>query len=202
MPNTNAPFGFQQRAGLGASPTFEQIEERIAATTAPIFWGDPVFRLADSTIAGATTGPGPGAAILAGIFQGVSWLSIAVKRTVWANYWGGADIAAGTQARCWITNDPAARFLVQAGNSTTVGFVQADIGMNAQFGYGVGNPANGISGAFIDMAVARAVTPTLPFRVIALVTDPPGGPGTQAGAYNWAVVGFNNVEPKSLTAQA
>ena len=202
MPNTNAPFGFQQRAGLGSSPTYEQVEERIASTTAPIFQGDPVFRLADSTIAGATTGPGPGTGVLAGIFQGCSYLSVAIKRTVWSNYWGGADMAAGSQAKCWITNDPNARFLVQAGNSTTVGFVQADIGMNAQFGYGVGNTANGISGAYIDMAVARAVTATLPFRVVALVTDPPGGPGTQAGAYNWAVVAFNNVEPKSLTAQA
>lgn len=202
MPNTNAPFGFQEASGLGSPPTYEQIEERIASTTAPIFWGDPVFRLADSTIAGATTGPGPGAGVLAGIFQGVSWLSVSQRRTIWANYWGGGDIAAGSQARCWIINAPGARFRVQAGNSTTVGFVQADIGMNAQFGYGTGNVANGMSGAFIDMAVARAVTPTLPFRIISLIVDPPGGPGTQAGPYNWAIVGFNNVETKSLTAQA
>ena len=202
MPNTNAPFGFQEAAGLGSPPTYEQQQELIASTTAPIFWGDPVFRLADSTIAGATTGPGPGAAILAGIFQGCQYLSVALKRQVWSNYWPAADVAAGSNSRCWITNSPQARFRVQAGNSTTVGFVQADVGMNAQFGYGVGNPANGISGAFIDMAVARAVTATLPFRIVSLITDPPGGPGTQAGPYNWAIVAFNNVEPKSLTAQA
>jgi hypothetical protein len=202
VPNTNAPFGFQQAAGLGSVPTYEQVQELIASTTAPIFTGDPVFRLADGSIAGATTGPGPGAGVLAGIFNGCSYLSVSQKRTVWANYWSGGDIAAGTTARCWIINDPNARFRVQAGNSTTVGFVQADIGMNAQFGYGVGNTANGLSGAYIDMAVARAVTPTLPFRVVSLIVDPPGGPGTQAGPYNWAIVAFNNVEPKSLTAQA
>jgi hypothetical protein len=202
VPNTNAPFGFQEAGGLGSPPTYEQIEEKIASTTAPIFWGDPVFRLADGTIAGATTGPGPGAGVLAGIFQGCEYLSVSQKRVVWANYWGGADVAAGSTSRCWITNAPGARFRVQAGNSTTVGFVPADVGMNAQFGYGTGNTANGMSGAYIDMAVARAVTPTLPFRIISLIFDPPGGPGTQAGAYNWAIVGFNNVETKSLTAQA
>jgi peptidoglycan hydrolase-like protein with peptidoglycan-binding domain len=202
VPNVNAPYGFQQAQGLGASPTYEQVQEKIASTTAPIFWGDPVFRLADSTMAGPTTGPGPGAAVMAGIFQGCSYMSVANKRKVWSNYWPAADVQAGSTSDCWITNDPNARFRVQAGNSTTVGFVQADIGMNAQFGYGTGNPANGLSGAYIDMAVARAVTATLPFRVIALILDPPGGPGTQSGAYNWAIVGFNNVETKSLTAQA
>jgi hypothetical protein len=202
LPNVNAPFGFQERGGLAAPPTFEQIQESIAVGTAPIFWGDPVFRLADGTIAGATTGPGPGAGVLAGIFQGCEYLSVALGRLIWSRYWPAGDVNAAFTPRCWITNSPLGRFLVQAGNSTTVGFVPADVGMNAQFGYGAGNVANGMSGAFIDMTVARAVTPTLPFRVIALVTDPPGGPGTQTGAYNWAVVGFNNVETKSLTAQA
>jgi hypothetical protein len=202
VPNTNAPFGFQEASGLGSPPTYEQIQEQIAAATAPIFKGDPVFRLADGTVAGATTGPGPGAAVMAGIFMGCSYLSVALSRKVWSNYWPAADVAAGTTSVCWVINAPGARFRVQAGNSTTVGFVAADVGMNAQFGYGVGNPANGLSGAYIDMGVARAVTATLPFRVIALVTDPPGGPGTQSGAYNWAIVGFNNVETKSLTAQA
>jgi hypothetical protein len=202
VPNTNAPFGFQEAAGLGSPPTFEQQQEVVASTTAPIFAGDPVFRLADGSIAGATTGPGPGAAVMAGIFVGCEFLSVSQKRPVWSNYWPAADVAAGSTSKCWINNSPGARFRVQAGNSTTIGFVQADVGMNAQFGYGVGNTANGLSGAYIDMAVARAVTATFPFRVVALVTDPPGGPGTLAGAYNWAIVAFNNVETKSLTAQA
>jgi len=202
VPNTNAPYGFQEAAGLGSPPTYEQQQENIASTTAPMFTGDPVFRLADSTIAGATTGPGPGAGVLAGIFIGCEYLSVSQKRMVWSNYWPAGDVAAGSLSRCWIINAPGARFRVQAGNSPTVGFVPADVGLNAQFGYGAGNTANGISGAYIDMAVARAVTATLPFRVVSLVVDPPGGPGTQAGPYNWAIVAFNNVETKSLTAQA
>jgi hypothetical protein len=200
--NTNAPFGFQEAASLGAPPTYEQQQEVIAAATAPIFAGDPVFRLADGSIAGATTGPGPGTAVMAGIFVGCSYLSVANRRRVWSNYWPASDVAAGTFSPCHIINNPNARFRVQAGNSSSVGFVQADIGMNCQFGYGTGNAANGISGAYVDMAVARAVTATLPFRVVALITDPPGGPGTQTGAYNWAIVAFNNVETKNALAQA
>ena len=43
------------------------------------------------------------------------------------------------------------------------------------------------------------MTATLPFRVVGLVTDPPGSAGTASGAYNWVVVAFNNVSTKTLT---
>jgi len=32
------------------------------------------------------------------------------------------------------------------------------------------------------------------------VTDPPGGPGTASGAYNYVIVSFNNVSTKQLTS--
>jgi hypothetical protein len=44
------------------------------------------------------------------------------------------------------------------------------------------------------------VTATLPFRVVSLVTSPPGAPGTNAGQYNLAVVSFNNCETKNTLA--
>ena len=202
MPNTNAPFGFQEAAGLGSPPTFEQIEEKIAATTAPIFRGDPVFRLADGTIAGATTGPGPGTGVLAGIFAG---LRVPLRLA-------GPDdlvelLAGGRRRRrhpepLLDHQRPGSRFRVQAGNSTTVGFVQADVGMNASSATASATPP----------AASRARTSTWPSPEPSprpcpsgssrLVVDPPGGPGTQPGPYNWAIVGFNNVETKSLMAQA
>lgn len=201
MANTNAPFGFSQYRGTGSSPTYEQVPALINAGTAAVYYGDPVIRLADGTVAGATTGPGPGSAVLAGIFIGCEYLSVAQKRKVWSNYWPGSDVAAGTTLQGYLVNDPNAQFVVQAGGSTTVGFVQADIGLNCQFAYGTGNTANGLSGSYVDMGVARATTATFPFRVVGLVTSPPGAPGTQAGAYNYGIVAFNNVETKSLTAQ-
>ena len=197
--NTFAPFGFSQYRGTGATPTWEQKLEVIAAATANIFQNDPVFRLSDGSIAGITTGPGPGAGILAGIFGTCNWLSVAQKRRVWGNYWPSADIAAGTLANCYLINDPNAQFLCQVGGSTSIGFVQADLGQNFQFAYGTGSTANGISGAYADEAVARANTATLPFRVSQLVTSPPGANGTATGAYNYIIAAFNNVETKTLT---
>ena len=201
MANTNAPFGFRQRAGLGSAPTYELAFGNVAYNTNNIFQGDPIFRLSDGTLAGVTAGPGPGTAILAGVFDTCNWISTSQKRRVWSNYWPGSDLVSGQFASTHYINDPNAQFLAQMGGSSSVGFVAADVGLNCQFAYGTGNTANGLSGAYVDETVPRATTNTLPFRVMSLVTSPPGANGTNAGAYNYAVVAFNNVETKSLTAQ-
>ena len=198
--NTSAPFGFAQRAGTGSSPTFELSEALVAYATVNIFQNDPVFRLSDGTVAGITTGPGPGTQAIAGIFDGCHYLSVANKRTIWSNYWPGSDVASGNNVTAYIVNDPSAQFVAQVGGSTSVGLVQANIGSNVQFAYGTGTTANGISGAYIDISVTPAVTSTFPFRVNGLLTSPPGAPGTAAGQYNLAIVAFNNVETKALTA--
>jgi len=69
-----------------------------------------------------------------------------------------------------------------------------------QFSYGTGNAANGISGAYV-VYNSGAITATLPFRVKSLVTEPPGSNGSDAAsAYNYVIVGFNNVSNKQLTS--
>lgn len=202
MANTFAPFGFSPRRGTGSSPTYEQVTGKTDYNTAAIFQGDPVFRLSDGTLAGNTTGPGPGTAIMAGIFVGCKYLSVSQKRTVWGNYWPGSDVATGGTAEVYYINDQDMQFTAQVGNSTTTGIVAGNIGMNVQFAYGTGNTASGLSGAYIDIATVPATTATLPFRIVDLVADPPGAPGTTTpGAYNWVVVAFNNVETRTTTAQ-
>lgn len=201
MPNVSAPFGFAQRAGTGSSPTYEQVNGFVDYNTANIFFGDPVFRLsADGSLAGITTGPGPGATPIAGIFVGCKYLSVSQKKTVWSNYWPGTDVASTQSVEAYIINDPNAQFVAQVGGSNSTGLVVGNTGLNVQFAYGTGNVANGISGAYIDITVAPATTNTFPFRFIKLVLDPPGSPGTLAGQYNYAVVAFNNVETKNLLA--
>lgn len=201
MANVFAPFGFQQRSGTGSSPTYEQVERLVDYNTANIFFGDPVFTISDGTLAGITTGPGPGTTAIAGIFVGCHYLSVAQKRTVWLNYWPGSDVASGNFVTAYIVNDPNAQFLAQVGGSSSTGFVLADVGLNCQFAYGTGTTSNGISGAYLDETVGRATTSGFPFRVVSLVTSPPGAPGTtQPAAYNYVVVAFNNVETKALTA--
>jgi hypothetical protein len=199
--NTNAPFGFRQYVGTGASPTYEQVtlpNGGIDYNTAAIYQGDPVVRFSatDGTITQASTG---GTVALAGIFQGCKYLSTSTKRTQWSNYWPGSDVAVGNQStiEAYIINDPNAQFVVQ---SDATGATQAQMGANVNFNIGTGTAANGLSGAFITPGTTAAGTNTLPFRMNSLVLNPPGANGTAAGAYNWVVVAFNNVETRALTS--
>lgn len=196
MANTNAPFGFRQYQGTGSAPTYEQIAMTIDKDdTNAVYYGDPVYPLNTGYVGKGT----PGSAVqIAGIFYGCKYLSTSQKRVVWSNYWPGADASDDVEA--YVVNDPNAKFLVQAGNSSSTGLVFGDINANVEFAYGTGNSSTGISGAYIDMAVTPNTTATYPFRVVSLVTQPPGGPGTEAGAYNYAVVAFNNVSTKQLTS--
>jgi len=196
MANTSAPFGFSQYQGTGSAPTYEQVATFCAYNTSAMYYGDPVFRNGTTGGIYPTT---PGTGVLAGVFVGCKYLSVSQKRTVWSNFWGAADVASTNTVECYVVNDPNAKFLAQVAGSTSTGLAATDIGANVQFNYGTPSTASGISGAYIDISVTPTTTSTLPFRVVSLVTDPPGANGTSSGAYNYAVVAFNNVETKTLT---
>lgn len=195
MANTFAPFGFSQWSGTGSAPTYEQNVGFCAYNTAAMYFGDPVFQNADGSIYPTT----PGTGILAGIFVGCKYLSVSQKRTVWSNFWGAADVASTNTVEVYVVNDPNAKFLAQVGGSSSTGLAATDIGANVQFAYGTPNTMSGVSGAYIDITVTPTTTATLPFKVVSLVTSPPGANGTASGAYNYAVVAFNNVSTKTLT---
>lgn len=194
MANISAPFGFSQYKGLGSAPTYEQAVGFAAYNAGAMYYGDPIFRNTDGSVYATT----PGTGTLAGVFVGCKYLSVAIKRTVWSNSWGAADVASGNTVEVYYVNDPNAQFVAQVGGSSSTGIVAADIGANVQFAYGTPNTMSGISGAYV-VYNSQANTATLPFRVVGLVTDPPGSNGTQTGAYNYVVVAFVNVEAKQLT---
>lgn len=190
MANTNAPFGFRQYSGTGSAPTYEQVVMTIASNnTTAIYFGDPVVPLNTGYISQASSN----SVQIAGIFVGCKYLSTSQKRTVWSNYWPGSDASANIEA--YVVNDPNAKFVAQ-GDATGIAF--ADINANIGFAIGTGNSATGISGAYLDTSTLNT-TNTLPFRVVGLVQNPPGSAGTDSGAYNWAIVAFNNVSTKQLT---
>lgn len=190
MANTNAPFGFRQYSGTGSAPTYEQVAMTVASNNATaIYYGDPVVPLNTGYIAQASSN----SVQVAGIFVGCKYLSTSQKRTVWSNYWPGSDATNDVEA--YVVNDPNAKFVAQ---TDATGAAFADINANIGFAIGTGNSATGISGAYLDTSTLNT-TNTLPFRVVGLVTQPPGGPGTASGAYNWAIVAFNNVSTKQLT---
>ena len=143
---------------------------------------------------GYITQAAAGTTVLAGIFVGCEYLSVAQKRRVWSNYWPGAD--ANGDVLAYVVDDPNARFVVQ-GNSTTfnisgtlTNYTSSPVGQYAQFAIGTGNTANGLSGAYLN---TLGTVITYPFIVVDLTTFPPGAPGADpTTANNWVVVGFNN----------
>lgn len=203
MANVAGYFGFRQYGGTGSAPTYEQVtlgNGGIDYNATVIYYGDPVVRVGtgDGTIEQAAGSAGASTVTMAGIFQGCKYLSTAIGRTVWSNYWpGGSPTTSANQSsiEAYIINDPAAQFIVQ---SDATGVTQAQVGGNIDFAIGTGSTANGISGAYL--LHTGIVTAAYPFRLLSLVLSPPGAAGTASGAYNLAVVGFNNVETKNSTA--
>jgi hypothetical protein len=194
MANTNAPFGFRQVSGTGSAPTYEQVAVDIAYNTTNIFFGDPVAPVNTGYITQAGTSGGSSDTQIAGIFAGCQYLSTVQKRTVWSNYYpGGTDPASGTIIG-YIINDPNAKFVAQTDGT---GAAQTNINTTVGFTIGSGNTATGISAAVVKMSTSGTDN-TQPFRILSLVTQPPGSNGTEAGAYNYVIVGFNNVSTKSL----
>lgn len=185
--------GFQQYSGNGSAPTYEQVAVEIAYNADPIFFGDPVEPDANGQIVQGNTSSGSGNTQIAGVFVGCKYLSVSQKRTVWSNYWPGSDVASSQTVEGYIVNDPNAKFKVW---TAAAGATQAAVNANIGFNIGTGNTSNGISGAY---AATIGTDSSLPFRVISLVSAPPGVNGTASGAYAQIIVQFNNVSPKQLT---
>ena len=193
MANTAAYNGFQQYSGTGSAPTYEQVAVQIAYNASAIYYGDPVNPDANGYVVVGVTTASSGNTQIAGIFVGCQYLSVSQKRTVWSNYWPGSDVASGNVVTGYIINDPNAKFIAQFGNvSVDQGYVNAVVGFNI----GTPNTSNGISGAYL--ATLGTTDTTFPFKVISLVTQPPGVNGTEAGAYQKAIVAFNFVSTKAL----
>jgi len=203
MANTNAPFGFRQYRGRGSTPSYEQVALRnggIDYNATVIYNGDPVVRVGsgDGTIKQAAGAAGGSTVTMAGIFTGCKYLSTVSKKTEWSNYWpGGSPVTSGNQStiEAYIVNDPNAQFIVQ---SDSTGVVIADVGANFDFNIGTGTAANGLSGAYL--LHTGVTTAAYPWTLQEIVVDPPGQNGTQTGAYNLAIVAFNNVETRQTVA--
>ena len=187
MANTNAPFGFQQRATINGPVNFRVAKKLISSSYGTaIGYGDavsPVISSATGYIVQSTATTTP----IAGIFYGCSYYSTSQKKQVWNNYWPGSDATGDVTA--FVCDDPTATFVVQMDST---GATQALVGQNAQLVVGSGtNTTTGYSGMYLDHTTNT--TSTFPFIITGLITDPPGANGTAAGAYNLVSVAFNNM---------
>ncbi len=193
MANTNSPNGFQYFGRLeGGSPT-EGLTTRLIASadTAALGYGDPVT----SQTTGYVSASVAGTTQIDGIFYGCTYLSTALGRIVWTNYWAGSG--AGGDVTAYICDDPQAKFVVQSDNTA---IVFADIQSNINFVAGTPNATTQFSLASVGQSTLSTTT-TLPFRVVGLLSDsaPPGTNGTDnTTAYNRVVVAPNNWDRKTL----
>ncbi|MEN6608594.1 MAG: hypothetical protein ABFD60_15215 [Bryobacteraceae bacterium] len=201
MPNTNAPFGFVPYRGNGAAPTYELSTRLIKSdNTTKIFQGDPVVPLTTGYITQMSAG---GTVRCEGIFWGCKYLSTSQKRTVWSNFWPGADASSDVEA--YLYSSPNMQFEVQSSDASgTAAIGLANIGEYINIGYGIGlagtpngNTATGLSTASVDQDTL-ATTVTHPFIVVGLVEAPPGSEGTDtASEYNRVIVAFNNASSRT-----
>lgn len=199
MANVQGPFGFAQWGTASGAPNFASNHNppyKIASGySTAIFFGDAVRMNASLTgyVERWTAADGDATHILVGIFQGCSYYSTSAKKTVWSNYWPGADATGDVNA--YVCDDPQSLWKVQAGGVAAI--TAASLGQTADISLTpVGNTTTGVSGMSL---AAPTTTNTFPFKVVNLITTPPGANGTDLTTpYNYVVVAFNNQTFKSL----
>ena len=201
MANVQGPFGFSQVGTASGMPNFaEQGNPRYQISSSyatAIFYGDAV-RLNSSGPTGyieqwANGDGGTASRILAGIFVGCTYYSTSQKKVVWNNYWPGSD-ATGTVS-AFVVDDPQSQWKVQSNTSSPLTI--ANLGQTVDIvATPTGNTTTGISGMSLS---TPTTTVTLPFKIVNLVTSPPGANGTDVTtAYNNVIVAFNNQTYKAL----
>jgi len=192
MANSSAPFGFRYVATRnGAAPSSEIEHRKIKSdNTTAIYKGDPVVSLSTGYITRATAGTTQ----IAGIFVGCKYNSSSLGgKLIESPYWPGSDALGDIDAK--IVGADGAVFRVQTTNGT---IAQADVNANINFALGTPTTATGQSGASADVATV-GTTATLPFRIVGLVSDPPGENGTESGAYQHILVRANFFDSRSTT---
>lgn len=200
MANVQGPFGFEQWGTASGPPNFafnSSPQYRISSGYATaVYFGDLVRM--DNTPAGFlqqwANGDGSTATLIpVGIFLGCQYYSTSQKKTIYNNYWPGSDATGDVTA--YVCDDPNSLWKVQAGIASAI--TQTSVGRTADIvATPVGNTTTGISGMSLS---TPTTTNTLPFKVVGLVTTPPGANGTDLTTpYNYVVVAFNNQQFKAL----
>ena len=194
MANNFAPYGFRPVNTSNGPVNWRITTRRVSSADAtPIYKGDVVMPDVGPANGYITRGT-PSATTVAGIFWGCQYLSASQKRTIWSQYWPGADAVGDVLA--YTIDDPNARFVVQTSGAafnisgTPTNFGSSPVGQYCQFNVGTPSPLTQQSGMFVDTV---GTTATFPFIITDMVLDPPGSNGTDpTSLYNYVVVGFNN----------
>jgi hypothetical protein len=213
MANTNAPFGLRFIGLMGSPVTNASLMERrnaiISSNGTAIYTGD-LTRISANGYwyqwAAAT-----GVSQCVGVFAGCRYASNSQQTVVPQKYWPGTDAASGSVLGQVIPTQLTAPplFIIQ---TDATGITLADIGANADIVVGSGSAITGFSGSYLDTTTINT-TNTLPLKIVDLWANyltgnsPEGAgssstlaPGTQAGAYNWAVVAINSMSTTGVAS--
>lgn len=197
MANVLAPFGFQFLGLLNGTPPNFAPQSMLIQNNYNVAIGQNDAVTMNTN--GYITRVASAANLMAGVFVGCTWLSVAFQRKVWRNYWPGTTDAIG-DIEAYVISHPDALFKVQMSAAASV---RADIGGNFAYTDAAPNAANGISTHTLTSG-SLAATATLPFRLYDLYSHYgiPGENGTDdTSANNIVVVLGNFFINKSTTGQ-
>jgi hypothetical protein len=211
MANTNSPFGLRFIGLMGSPVTNAALMESrnaiLYSNTGAIFTGDLVRRSANGYLYAWVAATGVSQCV--GVFRGCRYASAAQQTIVPNKYWPGSDGASGTVLAQYIPAKlaPPPLFVIQ---TDATGITVADIGANADIVVGSGSTSTGFSASYLDTTTLNT-TNTLPLTIVDLWANYSMGnapesagsssslaPGTQAGAYNWAVVAINSMSTTGI----
>lgn len=206
MANSNNPFGLYWLGQYGGGVTNSPLQERrngiLSTNTTAMYFGDLIRTSANGYLyewVAATS-----VASCAGVFNGCRFLLSVTNEITPSKYWPGTGAASGSILAQYIPGflSPTAVYAIQ---TDSTGITVADIGACADIVVGTGSTLSGRSGSYLDTTTLTSTSATLPLRIVDLYANWAMGnqaeeagagsgliAGTQAGAYNWAVVALNS----------
>lgn len=205
MANGNNPFGLMYLGLYGGSPNnASSIERRngiLYTNSTAIYSQDLLKQSANGYL--YQWSAGTAADQCWGVFDGCRFLNNFNSEVSPSKYWPGTGAASGSvlaQLYPGLTS-PSAVYAIQ---TDSTGITVADIGATADIVVGSGSTLTGKSGSYLDTTTLTTTSYIKPLVIMDLWANwQMGGPvegaaspsglvaGTQAGAYNWAVVAIN-----------
>lgn len=211
MANVNSPYGLRFIGLMGSPVTnaslMEQRNAILSSNTGAIYTGDLIRRSANGYLYQYTVGTAVSQTW--GVFAGCRYASNSQQTVVPQKYYPGTDAISGSILAQYVPSllSPSPLFIIQ---TDATGVTNAEIGLNFDVAVGTGSAITGFSGMYLDTTTSTTAA-TVPLRLIDLwanysMGNSPEGAGspstlaagTQAGAYNWAVVAINNMGTTGL----
>ena len=167
MASTAAPYGLRPVNLIGGQP-FNGSTRLIKINNAyasNIFYGQPVSINASGVVVAETGTTTVAATGVVGVFVGCTYTDPNLKYKLFRQMWPASTVA--TDAYAYVVDDPDVVMQAQVDDAIT----QADLGINIGFNTAAGDANTGNATTSLD-AATKAVTSTLPLRIVGFVEGP------------------------------